>query len=1032
MLTIVSASAGSGKTTYLCETVAARVREGLDPARILATTFTRKAAAELKQRMLAEILRNAAGDSQSARKLAERLELATIGTVHSVAHQLIRRYAISLGLSPDLQPLTEADSNRVQRELLGMIDPEDWEKLSELVDRLSVTGLHDLLLDLLGKKLQNRIDDTRFESQMLASAGCLCEILAPLGPCESPPSLQDLYESATTALGELQGLTADTTAVTQKAKVELQSLVRRRETAWSVYPQAMSLKAGVRSGADQRLNPLRELAGKVRRHPGLHEDIVAFAKLLARQVIQLESRYRNYKHERGLLDYTDLEIQLLELLEREDLAGSLGREFDLTLVDEFQDSSALQLAIFQKLLTHCPNSYWVGDPKQSIYAFRDATPELVTQLWSQIQDAARAELRTNYRSQKGLVELTGRLFQPVLGAEAEQVPSQASEGQGIERWILQTANQADDAIAMARGIAALIQQGWACGQIAVLERVNKRLDPLAKCLEDLGIPYLLESPGLLSTREGALVLAGLRMVADSGDTLAAACVVHLLANHDDGPPPWLQERLSAMAAADPDLFGPDDPDLSALRRLDRSTASPQVIMQQVISALRLPSRLNGWGDASRRSANLDSLLQHAASYEDTAVQSGTAATLNGLILHLDALAAEQSDARVPPRGLDAVTLTTYHSAKGLEWPVLILSSLDYQRNPDVWSPEVTGGETAGDRILSGRQIRYWSWPFGTVGLETGTTKLRSGSGLNEDALESCEGVRLRNQDEQERLRLLYVGVTRAKSKVVFVHRPDKYQWLAMLPGIDHLLAVQEEDGEYSLEGIDTTLVIRHLSADQIEETRPVTEAAWIDVPPVPAEGDHLARYHRPSLVAATMTAEHCRIESLSDTPFFPIGARTEDAVPIGNAIHTYLGSLPSLAMLDQAGKCAVAGRSLNAFAVAGLVSPEVLVAAGERFESWVRRVYPDARWQTEVDVSSVRSQGGQWTGTIDLLLELPDGTLVIVDHKSAPIRREHCAAKAAEYSGQLSAYSEVLQTGGFRIAARWIHFPLAGAMVSLG
>jgi ATP-dependent exoDNAse (exonuclease V) beta subunit len=75
--------------------------------------------------------------------------------------------------------------------------------------------------------------------------------------------------------------------------------------------------------------------------------------------------------------------------------------------------------------------------------------------------------------------------------------------------------------------------------------------------------------------------------------------------------------------------------------------------------------------------------------------------------------------------------------------------------------------------------------------------------------------------------------------------------------------------------------------------------------------------------------------------------------------------------------------------------------------------------------------GGQWNGSIDLLLRLPDGRLVVLDHKSSAIRRDQCAAKAATYSGQLGAYREALAAQGLSVAETWIHFPLAGAVASL-
>jgi hypothetical protein len=62
---------------------------------------------------------------------------------------------------------------------------------------------------------------------------------------------------------------------------------------------------------------------------------------------------------------------------------------------------------------------------------------------------------------------------------------------------------------------------------------------------------------------------------------------------------------------------------------------------------------------------------------------------------------------------------------------------------------------------------------------------------------------------------------------------------------------------------------------------------------------------------------------------------------------------------------------------------------------------------------------------------LPDGDVVVIDHKSALIRREHCAKKAAVYAGQLQSYQEILQKQGIRVNSTWVHFPLAGVMAEM-
>ena len=127
-LELIRAGAGSGKTYDLCETVANAVGDGLDPARIMATTFTKKAAAELKGRIQSKLL-TGTDDPEMNRRNADRLELAAIGTVHSVAHRILSRYAVELGLSTRLEVMSEQAAKRIVSEQLNDLPMEGWQSL---------------------------------------------------------------------------------------------------------------------------------------------------------------------------------------------------------------------------------------------------------------------------------------------------------------------------------------------------------------------------------------------------------------------------------------------------------------------------------------------------------------------------------------------------------------------------------------------------------------------------------------------------------------------------------------------------------------------------------------------------------------------------------------------------------------------------------------------------------------------------------------------------------------------------------------
>ena len=156
------------------------------------------------------------------------------------------------------------------------------------------------------------------------------------------------------------------------------------------------------------------------------------------------------------------------------------------------------------------------------------------------------------------------------------------------------------------------------------------------------------------------------------------------------------------------------------------------------------------------------------------------------------------------------------------------------------------------------------------------------------------------------------------------------------------------------------------------------------------------------------------------------GAKESSYADIGNAVHAYFATLPSMSGFDNQQKEAIAERCLSSYSVSGLLDSSAIVSSGDRFCEWVATKFPNARWLTEVPVTVSRSEGGHWNGAIDLLLELSDGRVVVIDHKSAPIRRKHCEAKAAMFSGQLNGYRDMMHQTGIDVASCWIHFPLAG------
>jgi ATP-dependent exoDNAse (exonuclease V) beta subunit len=1019
-LTVVRAGAGTGKTHRVCEEIAAAIARGLDPALVLATTFTRRAAAELKGRVLTRILTDPRLPPAARTEKAERLELAAIGTVHSVGHRFLSRHALALGLSPLLSVMEEGREERHLRRLLALSDGGDLSGLAEVARRLGIEEPRVLILDLLGRKRANTIPADRFRAQLLSGAERLCEVIlgAAKGVEEGGP--EDLYGAAEKALGKLAKV-ADETKTTAGAITSLRQLVDRRKGCWQDFVLAAKLGAGKRSGADGCLAEVRATGARVRLLAGLHADVRDFARRLADTVLALETAYETYKAERGLLDYTDLEVLFLRLLGTPSLEDDLRASISLVVVDEFQDTNPLQLAIFSRLSELATRSVWVGDAKQAIYGFRGTDSELLGQVFAAVPESSRERLPDNYRSQEGLVRLVGALFRPLFGEEATLRPRNPPAPRGVERWLLESKNRDDDATALAAGVRALVGEGVPAAKIAVLTRTNERARTLAGALATAGVPAALPLPGLFGTREGALVLAGLRLVADRFDGVAAATILHLLTDRPDRDPEWLSVRLREVPAGSGAPFG-GHPLLAPLGAIDARCRAPSEVVSAVAGALDLPALLPSFGGASRRFQNLDAILAAARAYEQESRDLGVSATLSGLIAEFEDVAGDERDLAPAPRGTDAVTVVTFHSAKGLQWPVVILTDLDYDRGPDLFRPAVSGREAP----LAGRAVRYWPWPFGRSGWGGALT---AGSGLEDDALATPEGCEEVRRAEAEAARLLYVACTRAREKLVFAHRPGKCAWLSMLPDADTLLPPDAEPGEHPLPSLTTSFLLRRLPAAPPEPAAPAEEECWL-APRKAEPREHHPRFSPPS--AADAVEVVAVAEPLPDAHPFPARTRPEKEAELGSAVHAYLAALPSLATAGVKTRLSVSARCLAGFGVEGEITPDALVSAGDRLAKCLGARFPGAEWRTEVAVIGGRASGGSWAGSVDLLLLLPDGTAVVIDHKTAPVPLAGQAAAARAHAGQLLAYREALASAGTTVRGLLVHFPLGGGIVRLG
>jgi ATP-dependent helicase/nuclease subunit A len=275
-----------------------------------------------------------------------------------------------------------------------------------------------------------------------------------------------------------------------------------------------------------------------------------------------------------------------------------------------------------------------------------------------------------------------------------------------------------------------------------------------------GLVVATERDGLVDTPECVLTLSALRYLVDGYDTIAIAEFVRLT-SPDPAATEWLTDWLKRgyqdFAKTVPRLVSLAD----ARKQLEH--LSPTEVLELAITVGGVCEEIKKWGKVRQRFLNLDALRGLGKSYEELCETRRSAATPAGFITFVD---RESKRPFQPPNPADeAVQVLTYHKAKGLEWPMVIMSDLDRPIPATPFGITVESAEATLDPLdpLSGRQIRYWPWPYGLQ---------RTDIPLQSKAARSSEMSVAAKRNIAENLRLLYVGMTRARDYLILSCRPS--------------------------------------------------------------------------------------------------------------------------------------------------------------------------------------------------------------------------------------------------------------------
>ena len=1042
-VTYINAGAGSGKTYRLTETLTNLIKSGkVKPEQVILTTFTTKAANEFKEKAKAFLYDEGLYDA------AIQLDHAMIGTVHSVCQRMIGKYWFNLGLSPNMGVMAEDDTAYYISQSLSELPTDEELKVLHGFARyfdirvtegymvkkaINYDFWQDHLKAVIGFATNYELED--FKQSEEESLDYIRKFVKADSNCNFT------YEELKAVIAEHETfLGSRKQSATNDKRIEALVQAKRR-----LDRPTLGILKNIDStiGSPKGYGPLAEdfqnRMARLWTSRMVYDRQEKYIRLIFDLAQRWKENFAQFKRDKNLLDYNDMEKYMRLLMMNKDIASEISQSYRYLFVDEFQDSSPIQVKIFDALSDLMEHSYWVGDFKQAIYGFRGSdialTKAVVDSVSKKENGCDTDTLDTSWRSLPDIVELNNDVFRKTFADVLEekniclkQYRKNDSHKESLRYFV------SSDEYGVAEHVLKLLSQGVKPNEIAVLARANATLTEVANQLKQYEIPSSREDTPIIDSYAYTLTSSLLHIVDSTKDSLAKATVA-ILTEKDYNTRRIIEEKI--LNDANDDAKTEDYlAQVPLIRRL--LTIRPKLQQQSVSSLVEsMIIMLDLFNivkkvetDAAFGISCLQIIINTARIYEEHCVQMNLPATIDGFIAYIET---------VSPTGIgdaNGVQLHTYHSCKGLQWKYVILMSL----NTNVSDlKKAVRGETYGVHPVHVEEptaenpypnvfIRLTPWIYGTD---------RNVPDEISSVIEDSAGFKQAYKAMlSETNRVLYVGMTRPQDVLILnIEKPKRGMKLLQWPkdnGVNTASETIPEQGDWDVFGtghIFKNFTLTQEEFDKLENYGDRDSALSmrlnIDEPDFKTRKP---RYISPSHISKCgKTGKYYDFEQR-----IPLSKNPEDMATVGNCIHQIFAGIEGH---TSANRIEMDETIRNYGLSAVLTDTDAILSAWKNLYDKLVLLHGEPVKPYHERPFRMDYDGQTMVGSIDLVWQTQEGD-ILVDFKNNPMAAKYILDPDNEhfagwYAGQLNAYQDALKAAGEKVLQKYIYYPVGGLLVEI-